>query len=79
MLENFPSYLESQTENSSIYEELTKRQLKKKQFYSSEAIQYALLLRYTSLQSYNLLLDEFPLPSISLLNKIKENMGTLML
>ena len=40
--------------------------------YSSEVIQYALLLRYTSLQSYKLLLDEFPLPSISLLNKIKE-------
>ena len=35
-------------------------------------MQYALLLRYTSLQSYKLLLDEFPLPSISLLNKIKE-------
>ena len=34
-------------------------------------IRYALLLRYTSLQSYKLLLDEFPLPSTSLLNKIK--------
>ena len=35
-------------------------------------MQYALLLRYTSLQSYKLLLDEFPLPSIFLLNKINE-------
>ena len=35
-------------------------------------MQHALLLCYTSLQSYKLLLDEFPLPFISLLNKIKE-------
>ena len=72
MLENFASYLESQTENFSIFDELRKRQLKKNQVYSSEIIQYALLLRYTSLQSYKLLLDEFPLLSISLLNKIKQ-------
>ena len=51
---------------------LAKEKLKKNQVSSSEIIQYALLLRYTSLQSYKLLLDEFPLPSISLLNKIKE-------
>ena len=51
---------------------LRKRQFKKNQVSSSGIIQYALLLRYTSLQSYMLLLDEFPLLSISLLNKIKE-------
>ena len=51
---------------------LAKEKLKKNQVYSSEIIQYALLLRYTSLQSYKLLLDEFPLPFISLLNKIRE-------
>ena len=78
MLENFPSYLESQTENFSIFDELRKRQFKKNQVYSSEIIQYALLLRDTSLQSYKLQLDEFPLPSISLLNTIKEgNIDTL--
>ena len=70
MLENFPSHLESQTKNFSIFDEVRKRQFKKTQVYSSEIIQYALLLRYTLLQSYKL--DEFPLPSISLLNKIKE-------
>ena len=70
MLENFPSYLESQTENFSIFDELRKRRFKKNQVYSSEVIQYPLLLRYTSLQSFKLLLDEFPLPSISLFNKI---------
>ena len=60
MHENFPSCLESQTENFLIFDELRKRQFKKNQVYSSEIIQYALLLRYTSLQSYKLLLDKFP-------------------
>ena len=78
MLENFPSYLLSQTKNFSIFGKLSKRQFKKNQVYSSEIIQYALLLRHTSLQSYKLQLDEFPLPSISLLNTIKEgNIDTL--
>ena len=72
MLEYFPSCLESQTENFSIFDELRKRQFKKNQVCFNEVIQYALLHRYTSLQSYKLLLDEFPLPSISLLNNIKE-------
>ena len=35
-------------------------------------IRYVLLLRYTSLQSYKLLLEKFPLPSISLLNKLQQ-------
>ena len=38
--------------------------------YSARVIQYALLLRYTSLQAYKLLQEEFPLPSLSLLEKI---------
>ena len=33
---------------------------------------FVIWLRYTSLQSDKLLLDEFPLPFISLLNKSKE-------
>ena len=37
-----------------------------------ELIQYALLLRYMSLQSYKLLFEKFPLRFISLLNKIKK-------
>ena len=40
--------------------------------FTSEMIRYALLLRYTSLQSYKLLLEKFPLPSISLLNKLQQ-------
>ena len=52
MLENFASYLESQTENFSIFDELRKRQFKKNQVYSSEIIQYALLLRHCNHTSY---------------------------
>ena len=40
--------------------------------FSSVMIRYALLLRYTSLQSYKLILEKFPLPSISLLNKLQQ-------
>ena len=40
--------------------------------YSAEMIRYALHLRYTSLQAYKIALEKFPLPSISLLNKIQQ-------
>ena len=39
--------------------------------YTASLIRYALLLRHTSLQSYRMLLEKFPLPSISLLDKIQ--------
>ena len=39
--------------------------------YSSATIRFALHLRYTSLQSYKLLLEKFPLPSISTLHRIQ--------
>ena len=32
-----------------------------------------LLLRYTSTQAYKLLLEQFPLPSLSLLKKLNKN------
>ena len=35
-------------------------------------LRYALLLRYTSVQAYKLLLQQFPLPSLSLLKKLTE-------
>ena len=34
--------------------------------YAPDIIRFALMLRYTSVQSYKLLLDEFRLPSLSL-------------
>ena len=39
--------------------------------YSSSMIRFALHLRYTSLQSYKLLLEKFPLQSISTLHRIQ--------
>ena len=39
--------------------------------YSSELIRYCLLLKHTSAQTYRLLLEQFPLPSFSLLSKIE--------
>ena len=38
--------------------------------YSANIIWCLLLIRYTSIQSYKMLLEDFPLPSLSLLNKI---------
>ena len=70
-LENFPVYMESCIENiSSILDELQERTFTKKPFYSAEIVRYALLLRYTSIQSDRMLLEHFPLPSLSLLHKI---------
>ena len=57
-----------------ILEELQKRRYYKPKGrppYSAAIIRYALLLRYTSLQAYKLLLQRFQLPSISLLNKLQ--------
>ena len=72
MLENLNSHISTEKEKlSSILEELKSHQIKNKQIYSSNVLQFALMLRYTSLQTYHLLLKEFPLPSISLLGKLK--------
>lgn len=71
MLENFPAYLQSYAEERiSIFQELREYTHKKRPVYSANVIRYALLLRYTSVQSYRMLLDEFPFPSLSLLSKI---------
>ena len=77
MLENFPNYIKNSAEEHpySILDELRKRQHYKPKGrppYSSELIRYALLLRYTSAQAYRMLLEKFPLPSFSLLEKLKK-------
>ena len=41
--------------------------------YSVEIVRYTLLLRYTSIQSYWMLLEHFPLPSLSLMHKISSD------
>ena len=70
MLENFPSYLLSQTEKfDSIFEELGEYKFKKRPVYFASAIRFALLLRYTSIQSHRILQEDFPLPSRPLLKR----------
>ena len=66
MLENFPAYLLPQTERfDSIFEELRKYKFKKRPVYFASGIRFALLLRYTSVQSYRILQKDFPLLSIN--------------
>ena len=71
MLENFVSHIKNRSDSfSTILSELNSIQHYKPQRrpkFSSSRIHYALLLRYTSWQSYKLLLQQFPLPSLSLL------------
>ena len=40
--------------------------------YCVNMLRYALLLRYTSVQAYKLMLEQFPLPSLRLLKKLTE-------
>ena len=73
MMQNFPNYIKLEGEQTfSILEELKELKFKKKRIFSSNVIRYSLLLRYTSLQTYRLLMKEFPFPSLSLLKKITE-------
>ena len=72
-LENFPAYIRTTSENisGSVFKELQKRQFIMRGCYSASLVRYALMLRYTSLQFYKLLLKEFNLPSVSYLRKLK--------
>ena len=73
MMQKFPSYIKLEGEQTfSILEELKELKFKKKRIFSSNVIRYSLLLRYTSLQTYRLLMKEFPSPSLSLSKKITE-------
>ena len=76
-LQNFPAYLKEEDANNEykeILDELNKRKYFKPQGrppFSPKVLRYALILRHTSLQAYKLLLEQFPLPSLSLLNKLQ--------
>ena len=67
MLENFPSHIQTVVcQNKTIFDELKDVRFKMSPAYASELIRFALMLQYTSVQSYKLLLHEFRLPSLSL-------------
>ena len=77
-LNNFPNAIrvvseETECSRSLLNEmlDISNYQAKGRPPYSSAMIRFALHLRYTSLQSYKLLLEEFPMPSISTLHRIQ--------
>ena len=71
MLKNVPAYLQSRKElHSSVFEETDKPRIFLEIIYSANIIWCTLLLRYTSIQSYRMLLEDFPLPPLSLLSKL---------
>ena len=73
MLVNLSTYIRNENENnSSVIEELRELKFQKYPIYSARIIRCALLVRYTSFQAYKLLLEEFPMPSLSLLEKISK-------
>ena len=71
-----PSYIQSRVEElppNEILNEIRSLNFLKPQGrppFSSKVLRYSLLLRYSSRQAYSLLLQEFPLPSFSLLEKL---------
>ena len=77
MLDNFPAYINNRASEmpQDILQEMEKIQYikpKGRPPYSSQLIRFALMQRYTSRQSYSLLLENFPLPSFSLLKKLSQ-------
>ena len=77
-LNNFPDAIrvvseETECSRSLLNEmlDISNYQAKGRPPYSSAMIRFALHLRYTSLQSYKLFLEKFPLPSISTLHRIQ--------
>ena len=73
MLQNLPNYVKMEGEQTShIFKELKEIQFQKKPKYSNNIIRYALLLRYTSVQAYRLVAQDFRLPSLSFLRRITE-------
>jgi len=76
MIENFASYLKCfETNPNQLLIEMGNQQYfktKGRMPYSSYFIRFALLLRYTSAQAYKLLQEHLPLPSLSLLYKLRK-------
>ena len=76
---NFPNYLQSfceKQEDLNILQELHHRQFfqpKGSPPFSSSMIRFALLLRYTSAAAYRIIQQHLPLPSTSLLEKLRSS------
>ena len=70
-LENFPAYIRNTATDN--YNELL-NELNQRNFYKPYAsvTRYALHLHYTSPEAYRLFFERFPMPYLSLLNKIQQ-------
>ena len=72
-MQNFPYYIKLEGgQKFNILEQLKELKFKKKRIFLFNVIWYSFLLRHTSLQTYGLLMKDFPFPSLSLLKKITE-------
>ena len=77
MLENLVAHMHNIIEDipRTVLSELNKLSYYKPQgrpTYSNELLRFSLMQRYTSRQAYSLLLDEFPLPSLSYLKALSK-------
>ena len=77
MLENFLNYIRNFQETKNItsdnvneFQEIRSKKPVDRPKYSVNLLCYPLLLHYTSIQTYKLLLEHFPLPSLSLLKRL---------
>ena len=71
MLSNLSLHIRQESEKwGDVMDELQSIRYMKKPIYSANLLRYALMLRYSSLQAYEVWMDEFKLPSLSMLQKL---------
>ena len=71
MLSNFVLHIHQENEKwGDVLDEIQRIRYMKTPVYSAKLLRYSLMLRYTSLQAYRLMMEEFKLPSLALLRKI---------
>lgn len=68
IITNLINYMKNKADDhQGIFAELEDLKYQKQPSYSSKLVQFSLQMRYTSIQAYELLRKEFPLPSVSYL------------
>ena len=71
MLTNFSSYIRETSEKwGDVLDEIQQIRYMKAPVYSANLLRYSLMLRYSSLQAYKVMMEEFKLPSLALLQKL---------
>ena len=71
MLSNFSAHIRQESEQwGDVLDEMQRLRYMKTPVYSAKMLRYALMLRYSSLQAYKMMMEEFKLPSLSLLQKL---------